>query len=851
MKELLSYFPRPSHYAGNEVNSVHKDPAAVSTRVALAFPDVYEIGMSYSGQKILYHLLNQKKRIWAERVFAPSLEAAAVLRQKGGVLCSLESDFPLSGFDLLAFSLTHELCYSNILYILDLAGIPLEACRRDESHPLVAAGGGAVFNAEPVADFFDFMVLGDGEEALPEIVSVLDRAGKKVSRPDFLQEISKIKGVYVPSFFVPDAGAKGPKPEYSGYTRVEKAVVQNMDDFDFPVDQVVPFGKPIHDRFSIEVARGCTRGCRFCHAGMTYRPVRERDPKDVLRLVRSGLNNTGFEEVSFLSLSTGDYSRLTDLFRAAYSRCAREQVSMALPSLRAGSVNEELIQLMASIRHTGATIAPEAGTDRLRRVINKGISEEDLLEHTRQLFAFGWSSIKLYFMLGLPTEDKEDLDGILKTCIKVRETAGKKARRVRITASVSPFVPKTHTPFQWERQLHPQEVKERLAYLQEITKPHKWLSLKWQDPEMSALEGVFSRGGRELSPVLKEAFNRRLFFTSWSDCLNFAGWKSVLTEKGIDFRDYLKDRDPDRSLPWDHLISGVSKRFLLAERNRAYKGISTADCREGVCAGCGVCNHLGRDSLLSEQGQEMKIKPVFAADTLAGKQTSAGKESWTPEEDPAHKGAHVRLWYAKTKDCRWLSQLEVQKVLDRAMRRAGLPMTFSSGFHPLPLFSFGQALPVGVESLSEWVNIFFRRRLEEKETVSKLNNNLPRGLEALRIQELSMVKRQPRPVAEKYKITFSPDNKHRIQESWAGFMDAPSFLVHKQGKKKVHTLDLRPLVSGCEWNGSELVVYFDWHETYISPLFFFESVFPGFSLAAFRVLKLGQAFETGNEAEFV
>jgi radical SAM family uncharacterized protein/radical SAM-linked protein len=852
MKEFLPYFPRPSHYAGNEVNSVHKDPEDVSTRVALIFPDVYEIGMSYCGQKILYHLLNQKNRIWAERVFAPSLEAAAVLRQRSGVLCSLESDTALTAFDLLAFSLTHELCYSNILYILDLAGIPLEAGNRDLSHPLVAAGGGAVFNAEPVAEFFDFMVLGDGEEALPEIVALLDRAGQNISRPDFLWEISKIKGVYVPSFFDPDTNGGRPKPRHPGYTRVEKAVVPNLDDLDFPVNQVVPFGKPIHDRFSIEVARGCTRGCRFCHAGMTYRPVRERDPKNILRLVQSGLNKTGFEEVSFLSLSTGDYSRLTDLFRAAYSRCAREQVSMALPSLRAGSVNEELMQLMASIRHTGATIAPEAGTNRLRQVINKGITEEEFLEHTRQLFAFGWNSIKLYFMLGLPTEKMEDLDGILKTCIKVRETAGEKARRrVRITASVSPFVPKTHTPFQWEKQLAPEEVKERLGYLQEITKPHKWLSLKWQDPEMSALEGVFSRGGRELAQVLKEAFQKRLFFTSWSDCLNFEGWKSVLTENGIDFRDYLKARNTDRDLPWDHLISGVSQRFLLAERNKAYKGISTVDCREGGCTGCGVCNHLGRDSLLSGQGKSMKIEPVFADNTLAEEGPIAGKENWSPEEDPAHKGSHVRRWYSKTGDCRWLSQLEVQKVLDRGMRRADLPMTFSSGFHPLPLFSFGQALPVGVESLSEWVNIFFRRRLEEKEAVLKLNNNLPRGLEALRIQELSMAKRQPRPVAEKYKITFSPDQEHWAQERWTEFMDADSFLVHKQGKKKMQALDLRPLVLGHELNRNELVTFFDWRETYISPLFFLKSVFTGFSLATSRVLKLGQAFETGNEAEFV
>ncbi|MFP4167247.1 MAG: TIGR03960 family B12-binding radical SAM protein [Desulfonatronovibrionaceae bacterium] len=839
MKELIPSFPRPSHYLGNEVNAVHKDPAEVCLRIALAFPDVYEIGMSYCGQKILYNLLNREKEFWAERVFAPSTEAASVMRLSRAPLASLESDTPLTALDLVAFSLTHELCYTNVLYMLDLAGIPLEAAHREHTFPLVAAGGGAVFNAEPVAEFFDFMVLGDGEQTLPETAHVLCRAKEEgASKWDVLARLSSLPGVYVPSFFAPDASGSL-RALYPGYTRVEKAVVPDLNDCPFPEEQVVPFGRPVHDRLSVEVARGCTRGCRFCHAGMTYRPVRERSQDKLLALVEAGLNRTGFEELSFLSLSTGDYSRLNHLFHAVYERCTREQVSLALPSLRAGSVNEDLMRLMASIRHTGATIAPEAGTVRLRKVINKGIEEEELLTHTAKLFALGWNSIKLYFMLGLPTEQKEDLDGILETCRRVRESAGSRSGRVHITASISPFVPKTHTPFQWEGQLGPEEAKERLAYLQEITKPFKWLSLKWQDPEMSTLEGVFSRGGRELALVLQEAFQRGLFFSSWSDCLRFKDWLALFSECGLRVMDYLRPREPEEELPWDHLLSGVSKSFLLAERRRAYQEVVTPDCRDSGCSGCGVCNLRDRSSLLSGQAEHMRIEPVFAPQIPEEDMSGAGPEQ---EADPSCKGAHVRIWYSKTRECRWLSQLEMQKVLDRAMRRASLPVTFSQGFHPLPLFSFGRAVPVGVESLSEWVNVFFRRGLEEKEILPAVNENLPSGLKMYHMEALTIGKRQSQPLGERYKIEFYPFLTRALEEDWQVFVSSPCFRVQKQGKKKIRNVDLRPLVRGYELNGSELVLDFDWSEEYISPLFFLQSVFKGFSLQKARVVKTEQFF---------
>ncbi|MFO7817603.1 MAG: TIGR03960 family B12-binding radical SAM protein [Desulfovibrionales bacterium] len=842
MKELLPYLPRPSHYLGNEVNSIHKDGLEVDIRVALAFPDVYEIGMSYVGQRILYHILNKKRSCWAERVFAPSLEASNVLREHGKKLCALESGMELSSFDLIAFSLTHELCYTNILYMLDLAGVPFESRDRDESFPLVAAGGGAVFNAEPIADFFDFFVLGDGENVFPEIVEKMAEAKIKASpRRKFLEEISKFPGIYVPCFF----SAAGPRgilrPLLPGYDRVEKALVEDLDKVDYPRKQIVPFGKPIHDRLSVEVARGCTRGCRFCHAGMTYRPVRERSPENILKIISNGLNATGFEEVSFLSLSTGDYSLLMDIFGGAYARCAREQVSMALPSLRAGSVSRDLMQLMASIRQTGATIAPEAGTQRLRDVINKGICERDLLQHTQELFELGWNSIKLYFMIGLPTEEESDLNGIIELCRKVKATAGNKAKRMRITASISPFVPKTHTPFQWEKQLSAQEVQERIEYLKDLSRSCKWLNLKWQSPEMSTLEGVFSRGGRELSTVLKTAFDHKLFFASWNDHFVFRDWQRVFEENEVDMHSYLQARDMEGPLPWDHLHSGVSKRFLLDERKKAYQGILTHDCREQKCVACGVCNHNGRKSGLQVQAANKEISPRVAAANKAETE-QAGAQPPGKEVDPGHKALHLRLWYSKMGLCRWLSQLELQKIFDRAMRRSALPMSFSRGFHPLPLLSFGRALPVGVNSLCEWVNVFFQREIEDSQLLVGLNRNLPEGIRVNTVQRISMGKHQPQASAEKFRITFPAGREYWLRTTLADFNSCSDFEVEKKGKKRSRVVDLKPLLKRSKLANNVLDIEFDWSEEYLSPIFVLKNIFKGFELDGTEILKLKQFF---------
>jgi radical SAM family uncharacterized protein/radical SAM-linked protein len=848
MKALLPLFSRPSHYLGTEINSVHKDPAAVRAHVALAFPDLYEVAMSYLGQKILYDVVNADDRFYAERVFAPTEDVAAVLREHGEQLATLESDTPLGALDAVLFSVTHELCYTNILYMLDLAGIPLRAADRREGQPLVVAGGGCTFNAEPIAPFMDLMVLGDGEEILPEMLEVMARAGEEgASRHEVVRRLAALPGVYAPSMFADDgSGAVHPLP--GGPERVEKRVVADMNEARFPVRQIVPFGKPVHDRFSVEIARGCTRGCRFCQAGMIYRPVREREVDVLASIIGQGLAGTGSEELSFLSLSTGDFSALEALFLSSYSHCRQEQVSISLPSLRVGSVSEDLMRLMGKIRHTGMTLAPEAGTQRLRDVINKGVTEEELLDHTSKAFRLGWQQVKLYFMIGLPTERPEDLDGILDLCLKVAASAGKGAKRLQITAAVSPFVPKPHTPFQWERQISMAEIEERIGYLRDIFRPHRKLKLKWHHSHMTWLEGVFSRGDRRLAPALEAAYRKGALFTSWSDHLHLEPWLEAFAETGVDAEAYLAARDPDSPLPWDHLTSGVSRRFLLAERRRALEGSVTPDCRYDSCRSCGVCTLDGRPSELAGQAAVRDIVPVLNRATRDQEDPGAIDEAPAAPGDLQHKEQRFRLWYSKTGPAMYLSQLELQRIFERAFRRARLPLAFSGGFHPAPLLSFARALPVGVGSVCEWMDFFVRERLDVSDLPARLDAELPQGMRTARVDELPCQRRAPISIRERFSLGFvQAGDSDRFSVRLKAFMEASEWKVPKQTKKgEPGEVDVRPMVHAVAADDDGYVIDFDWRGLYVSPVFVLQAIDPDFSLLQGRLVKTGQFFEEGE-----
>ena len=771
MRELLPLLPKPSRYAGIEDGACRKDPARTRLRLALAFPDTYEVGMSYLGQKILYGIVNAHEGWWAERVMAPDREAGAVLRAHGAPLCTLESDTPLASLHCVSFSITHELCYTNVLYMLDLAGIPLRSAQRSQdltACPLVIAGGGALLSAEPLTPFMDLMVLGDGEESLPDVLRLLERAlDQGWSRDQLLHEARLIPGVYIPSFF--SAGEGGaPVPLLPDYTRPARRIVADLNAAAYPTRQVAPVGA-VHNRLSLEIARGCTRGCRFCHAGMVYRPVRERSLANITSLLDHCLRETGFDEISFLSLSTGDFSALKTLCHGVLDRCAREQISLSLPSLRVGSIDDEIIERMADLRRTGCTLAPEAGSQRLRDVINKGVSEEDLLLHVQKLLEHGWRQVKLYFMIGLPTETDEDLAAIADLCRKVRDAAGRGGPRLQVTAALSPFVPKPFTPFQWEAQISRDEISRRVRLVRELFKGQKCLKLRWHEPAMSHLEGILSRADRRMADVVEKAYRKGAVFCSWMEGFDLAPWLEALDECGISAEACTGAREPGAVLPWSHLEAGISEAFLLRERERAMAGKITQDCRYGVCRQCGACDTRVAPSLLPHVATAGADAPshrnrlIFAQrDQKAHKphrdETGRLICRAQPSQPPriagelTRKAAQYRIWHSKMNGSSCLSQLELQAVLERALRRAVLPLAFSQGFHPLPLLSFGRALPVGVESGAEWFALTLHEYLAPEEVAARLTPLLPPGMSVLRVDLVDKNRRTEQAVTETFSL---------------------------------------------------------------------------------------------------
>ena len=604
-QEMLQAVEKPARYTGGEWNAQPKDSAAVLCRIALAMADVYEVGMSNLGLKILYEILNRRDDIAAERVYAPWLDMEEEMRRRGIPLFSLETFQEISSFDILGFSLQYELLITNTLNMLDLAGLPLHAAERTDEQPFVIGGGPCVYNTEPIADFFDFFVLGDGEEIVVEVCDALI-AWKKEGRPDgrrgFLRRAARIPGVYVPSFYAPEYDAQG---MFTGLRILDEAaspqiyrrVVKDLDAAPFLEKPVVPYLGIVHDRLMLELFRGCTRGCRFCQAGMAYRPVRERRPETLESLARTLFDSTGYNEMSLTSLSSADYSCLSPLVDGLLAGTQGERVSFSLPSLRIDSFSVDIAERLQQVRKSGLTFAPEAGTQRLRDVINKNVTEDDLLHSVRTAFEQGWKAVKLYFMMGLPTETDEDIVGIAELAQKVvdcyKEVKGK--RGVKVTVSVSCFVPKAYTPFQWFAQVPQEEFERRQRLLKESIRDRA-ISFHYHDARASVLEGALSRGDRRLSAVIETAWRNGAKFDGWTDQFKDEVWKDAFCRCGVAPEFYSRrTRDLEEVLPWAHTSPGVSEVFLRREWQRAQEAALTHDCRRETCTGCGVCPELGCD----------------------------------------------------------------------------------------------------------------------------------------------------------------------------------------------------------------------------------------------------------------
>ena len=595
-QRILTAVQKPARYTGGEWGEIKKNLADVRVRVAFCFPDTYEIGMSNVGMRILYGVMNRMEGVWCERVFAPWGDMEQAMGENSLPLWALESQEPVKNFDMIAFTIGYEMAYSNILNMLRLAGIPLHAAERKELKNIVFAGGVCAFNPEPLADFVDFFSLGEGEDSTVEIVTLYDKAkAEGWSKEQFLLAVSKIPGVYVPSFYRHEYNADGTLraviPLNDAPEIVTKRIVEDLDHAFFPTEMIVPSTEIVHDRGNLEAFRGCIRGCRFCQAGFSCRPVRKKSPEVLYRQAIELLEKSGNNEITVSSLSTSDYRGLKELTDQLIPYCQANKVNLSVPSLRADNFSRELMEKLQTVRKSGLTFAPEAGTQRLRDVINKNLTEDEILNTCAQAFSGGWNNVKLYFMLGLPTETDEDVLGIAELVYKViqawKENAVNKKRGLRVHVATAYFVPKPHTPFQWEKQITPQEYLRRCKLL----KSHfysKSIVYDYHSPDLSRLEAVFARGDRRLGPVIEAAVENGARLDGWDEYFDYGKWLDAFEKCGVDV-DYYTTRGfgEEELLPWDAIDVGVSKKFLLRERKRAYENLVTPDCRHG-CAGCGA-----------------------------------------------------------------------------------------------------------------------------------------------------------------------------------------------------------------------------------------------------------------------
>jgi radical SAM family uncharacterized protein/radical SAM-linked protein len=758
---FLDRVEKPTRYTGAEHGVRKKDWSAVSARICLAFPDIYDIGMSHLGFRILYRILNDDPRTLAERCYAPWVDLQEQILAHGKLLVSLESSRPLSDFDVVGFSLQYELTYTNILTMLDLGGIPLRSEHRSDDDPLVVAGGPVATHAEPMAPFFDAILIGDGEEAATEIAlswTEAKRAG--LPRAERLYRLSQIRGVYVPSLYETAIDADSGFEVVTGVRRegvplpVQRRLVEDLSRFPFPDDGPVGGPEAIFDRMSIEVARGCTEGCRFCQAGMIYRPVRERDPEEVVATVLRALEKSGQDEVSLTALSTADVSCISPLIKRLVEKTAPERVSLGVASLRAYGLAEDLLDDLRRVRASGLTFAPEAGTQRMRDVINKNVTEEQLLETAERVFSRGFDKMKLYFILGLPTEEDEDVLGIVDVGRNALAVGKRVGKNPRVTVSVSTHVPKPHTPFQWCAQDSLSEVRRKQALLRDAARRVKGLSLRLHDSTTSVLEGILARGDRRLAAVIEEAYLGGARFDSWDDHLKLELWQNALEHHQIPVELFLGTIAVTARLPWDHYDIGLEAGFLAREYRKALAGRLSPPCgkvagafihatnaqealaetRRLVCYDCGVACDLGkmrseRVEYLMRMGAEtpgQRARLPMVGDLEKGPRR-ARPEAYRPPR-VGGKTERFRLRFEKTGPSALLGHLDLIRELPRALRRAGQRTAYSEGFHPKPDMTFGPALSLGVASLDEYLDVSLIDPPEPEQLVSRLLPVASQGL---------------------------------------------------------------------------------------------------------------------------
>ncbi|MBU1918119.1 TIGR03960 family B12-binding radical SAM protein, partial [bacterium] len=784
---ILAHVQKPSQYLGNEINATHKDFDSQEVRVVLVFPDAYEIGMSYMGLRILYDILNQIDGVVAERCFAPLHDMEESLRSHNVNLFSLESKRSLSEFDIIGISVPHELTYTNILNILDLAKIPLWQKDRTTVHPLIIGGGPQSYNPEPLANFFDGFALGDGEDLVVEIVQEI-RIWKKISsrsREQLLEKLSVLEGMYIPSFFEPCYHDDGTlkemtlkRPEYTG---VKKRIVSNLSESFYPTKLVVPNARLVHDRIGVEIQRGCARSCRFCQAGFVERPVRQRSPEKALQLSLDAVEKTGMDEISLLSLSAGDYQNIVPLTQELNIQLADKNISLAVPATRTETLTQEMVKSVAKVRKTGFTIAPEAGSERMRRVINKGNLCEDLFKACRNAFSNGYRLIKFYYMFGLPLETDDDLLGITEETAKAYNIGREYRPDITINIGLSLLVPKPFTPFQWAGQLARDEAGRKLDLIKSHLK-YRSIKLKYHDLKAAVIEGLFSRGDRRLSSLLVNVYEKGCRFDQWKEHFNYDTWMQAIEELGVDLDFYVsRERNKEELFPWDHLFVQMSKDFLWQEYEKAKEEAFTPDCSREKCVKCGVCDFKDVKNRIYEEktkDQRLTTKETFSYD------------SRPTIHDPQINRFKLRVRFSKTNWSIFYGHLELMSILKRAILRNNYKIAYSEGFHPQIKMAMGFALSLGIESLWEYFDLVLCDDVQTDDFIKKMNNALPQGIEILTAEYVDL--RTPSlysiTAAVDYEVDLSSvDNADVIQgvrQSLAAMAQGQDLLINKKRSKK-------------------------------------------------------------------
>ena len=801
LDRLILGAQKPSRYAGGELNAIHKDLSKAGLKWGLAFPDTYEVGMSNVGFRLLYHALNERPGVACERFFMPWDDLEAALRKEGQPLFSIESRAPLSAFDVVGFTLQFELCYTTILAMLELGGVPLLARDRSASDPLIIGGGPCSYNPEPVADFFDAVVVGEGEEVIHEISeTVLAWKRGQQRRQDLLWLLAEIPGVYVPSLFKvhyrADKTIERYEPLKPGYETIVRRVVPDLNLVPQADKPIVPFMQTVHDRLPLEIQRGCTRGCRFCQVGMITRPTRQRDPNEVRTIAEKGLATTGYEEVGFLSLSAGDYSCINGVLEDFFDDLGPENVGISLPSLRTETMNERLAEQIGRVRKSGFTVAPEAATERMRRVINKGNKEEDLLHAVDSIFRAGWDLVKFYFMIGLPTERDEDVRAIVQLCAAALRRGRKLNPRASINVGVSTFCPKPFTPFQWGGMISLEETQRKQALLRDeirkLGRGYENLKIKPHDARQGALEGALALGDRRLSTAVLHAFHSGQRLDGWTERFRLEAWHAAFAEcerehgVGLHFFAH-REKGKDETLPFDHIDCEVTKPYLWKEHLASLKEAATEDCAYGEerCTACGACDYAVVDTIVYHP-EDYRPLPK------------------KPRKELPKERTFLRIRYAKEQRAVALSHLETMTALLRTFRRARIAIPYSQGFHPKPKVSFGPACPVGTESQAEYLDAELYGVQEPAHVAAHLRRELPAGFRLLSCETLEpgalTLSRTIRGIEY---LAELPDGAPLAADRIAAFAQEPAAsVVRERDGKPPQRIDLKAALGSIEAVGA-------------------------------------------------